>query len=168
MSWSKKSLGTTVLNPVKVSLLRLLRGLETILLGNVWANVIQAMFPDLYLPPNDPDSCLPQLLQQPPVLFRETSSAKAICMDCSSSFRGKGRVGVCHFRVDQKKRMWWSDDNRREKKSAVQSDSCLCVGGVKTYYSAKKCKHANAIDQTTRGQWQSINYAHWSYLGCPK
>lgn len=72
-------------------------------------HAIQASVPDPNLPPNDPDSCPPQLLQQPPVLFKESCSAKVICMDCrssSSSFegRGGGRVGwgVCHFRVDQK------------------------------------------------------------------
>ncbi len=114
--WSKKSLGTTVLHPVKVSLLKPLRGLKAVLLGNVWAHVVQALFPDLYLPPNDPDSCPPQLLQQPPVLFRETSSAKSICMDCSSSFKKeRGGWGVCHFRVDQKKRMckWWQQEKKR-------------------------------------------------------
>lgn len=48
--------------------------------------------PDPNLPPNDPDSCPPQLLQQPPVLFKESCSAKVICMDCrsSSSFEGRG------------------------------------------------------------------------------
>lgn len=71
------------------------QGIKGCLIKKCAGTCDQASFPDLHLPPNDPDSCLPQLLQQPqpPVLFRETSSARDICMDCSSSFKGEGEAG---------------------------------------------------------------------------
>lgn len=126
-------------------------------------HAIQASVPDPNLPPNDPDSCPPQLLQQPPVLFKESCSAKVICMDCrsSSSFEGRGGGGVfVIFGWIKKKRMckWWHQEDRNLQIKI--SFSLLFQEG-----EAHRCKHAKTlIDHTAGGQRQPINYDSWSYL----
>lgn len=65
-----KSASTT---PCQNILVEAPQEMEGCLIRNVWVHVIQALFLDLHLPPNDIDSCLPQLLQQPLVLFKESS-----------------------------------------------------------------------------------------------
>lgn len=163
------------LHPVKASLLKPLWELKAVLLGNVWAHVIGALFPDLYLLPNDPDSCLLQLLQLP-VLFKETSPAEAICMDCSS-FKGRGRAGVFVISGWIKGRDWASDDTRRKKKQSHCSliRFPLVPGRVESHYLAHDCKHVKSIYQTTRCGGGRAVAAHklcpliiFPYSGCPK
>lgn len=89
--------------------------------------------PDPNLPPNDPDSCPPQLLQQPPVLFKESCSAKVICMDCrsSSSFegRGEGGVGCLSFSGGSKRRECASGDTKRTEICRLKSVFTSVPGG---------------------------------------
>lgn len=99
-------------------------------------HAIQASVPDPNLPPNDPDSCPPQLLQQPPVLFKESCSAKVICMDCrssSSSFegRGGGGVGCLSFSGGSKRRECASGDTKRTEICRLKSVFHFCSRRVR-------------------------------------
>ena len=97
--------------------------------------------------------------------FGKLLRRKAICMDCSS-FSGKGRVECLSFWGGSKTRVCKCWQQEGKKSSLIRF--LLLFGAVEAYYSTKECKHANSIDQTTGGRWQPINYACWSYLGCPE
>lgn len=65
----------------------------------------RALFPGLRLPPNDPDSWPPQLLQQPqpPELFREMFSSPEI-WTAAAALKEEGGWSACHSEEGQTKR----------------------------------------------------------------